>query len=207
MKRKLSVALACMKGVDIIILDEPTSGMDPVSKMEVWAVLTQLRRSKTVLLTTHSMEEADALSDRIGIMFGGRLRAIGSPFALKQTYGKGYKVDVILTDGYTSDDVLDLMQRMLRESSVISSAASALSLGIDKQDMRALPQFLVQLGRLASVKEWLISPSTLEEVFMNLVQQNRDVEEVDKTLELANAKKHAAMCQMCGLRPAEKGMK
>lgn len=204
MKRKLSVALACMKGVDIIILDEPTSGMDPVSRTEVWNVLGELRKTKTVLLTTHSMEEADALSDRIGIMFGGRLRAVGSPYGLKQRFGKGYKVDVILNDGFNSDEVIDLLQRFLHESTVISNAAISLSLGIDMKDMHALPDFLVRLSKLRSVKEWLISPSSLEEVFMNLVQQNRQVEEVDKELE-QEAKKRVAMCQICGVHPAEEG--
>ena len=105
MKRKLSVALACMKGMDLIILDEPTSGMDPVSRLEVYDVLLELKKTKTVVLTTHSMEEADLLSDQIGIMYLGRLRAIGSPIGLKQAYGKGYKVDVILNDNYTGEDI------------------------------------------------------------------------------------------------------
>ena len=108
MKRKLSVALACMKGMDLIILDEPTSGMDPVSRLEVYDVLLELKKTKTVVLTTHSMEEADLLSDQIGIMYLGRLRAIGSPIGLKQAYGKGYKVDVILNDNYTGEDIFTL---------------------------------------------------------------------------------------------------
>ena len=105
MRRKLSVALACMKGMDLIILDEPTSGMDPVSRLEVYDVLLEMKKTKTVVLTTHSMEEADLLSDQIGIMYLGRLRAIGSPIGLKQAYGKGYKVDVILNDNYTGEDI------------------------------------------------------------------------------------------------------
>lgn len=108
MKRKLSVALACMKGVDMIILDEPTSGMDPVSRLEVYNVLLEMKKTKTILLTTHSMEEADILSDQIGIMYMGRLRAIGSPIGLKQAYGKGYKVDVIINDGFDGSDILDI---------------------------------------------------------------------------------------------------
>ena len=105
MKRKLSVALACMKGMDLIILDEPTSGMDPVSRLEVYDVLLELKKTKTVVLTTHSMEETDLLSDQVGIMYLGRLRAIGSPIGLKQAYGKGYKVDVILNDNCTGEDI------------------------------------------------------------------------------------------------------
>ena len=174
-------------------------------QVEVWDVLEELRKTKTVLLTTHSMEEADALSDRIGIMFGGRLRAVGTPYGLKQRFGKGYKVDVILNDGYTSDEVTDLLHKYLHDSTVITNATVSLSLGIDKRDMHALPEFLVKLGKLNSVKEWLISPSSLEEVFMNLVQQNRQVEEVDKELEEIT-KKSVPMCQICGENPAEEGI-
>ena len=72
--------------------------MDPVSKKEVWSVLSELRKSIPIILTTHSMEEADYLSDRIGIMYLGRLRAIGTPYGLKQIYGKGYNIDVVLKD-------------------------------------------------------------------------------------------------------------
>ena len=105
MKRKVSLSLACMDYYDIIVLDEPTSGMDPISRSQVWKVISELKKKHTVILTTHSMEEADALSDKIGIMYLGRLRAIGSPIGLKQAYGKGYKVDVILNDNYTGEDI------------------------------------------------------------------------------------------------------
>lgn len=110
MKRKLSVALACMKGMDMIILDEPTSGMDPMSRLEVYDVLMEMKKTKTILLTTHSMEEADILSDQIGIMYLGRLRAIGTPMGLKQAYGKGYKVDVILNTGFDNKEVMGMFQ-------------------------------------------------------------------------------------------------
>ena len=110
MKRKLSVALACLGDAPLIILDEPTSGMDPVSRAELWEVVLQLKKDHTVLLTTHSMEEADALSDRLGIMVTGHLRAIGSPYSMKQTYGKGYKVDILLNEGHNANDVFDLMR-------------------------------------------------------------------------------------------------
>lgn len=207
MKRKLSVALACMKGVDYIILDEPTSGMDPVSRSEVWDVLTDLRKSKTILLTTHSMEEADALSDRIGIMFGSRLRAVGSPYGLKQTFGSGYKVDVILNNQHSDDEVQSLVKSLLLNSNIIASAALSVSIGVDSKDMVTLPYFLTRLGQLESVKEWLISPSSLDEVFMTIVQQNRRVEEVDEELEKRKAKKkQMSMCRICGVHAAEKGM-
>lgn len=110
MKRKLSVALGCLGDRKILILDEPTSGMDPISRSELWDVLMEMKKDHTILLTTHSMEEADALSDKVGIMYLGRLRAIGTPYGLKQTFGRGYKVDILLNDGYNANDVFDLMR-------------------------------------------------------------------------------------------------
>lgn len=68
--------------------------MDPVSRRHVWELVTELKRSAAVILTTHSMEEADILGDRVAIMARGRLRAIGTPVHLKQQYGAGYSVNI-----------------------------------------------------------------------------------------------------------------
>lgn len=68
--------------------------MDPVSRRHVWELVTELKRSAAVILTTHSMEEADILGDRVAIMARGRLRAIGTPVRLKQQYGAGYSVNI-----------------------------------------------------------------------------------------------------------------
>lgn len=84
--------------------------MDPMSRLEVYDVLMEMKKTKTILLTTHSMEEADILSDQIGIMYLGRLRAIGTPMGLKQAYGKGYKVDVILNTGFDNKEVMGMFQ-------------------------------------------------------------------------------------------------
>ena len=70
--------------------------MDPVSRRHVWELVTELKHSAAVILTTHSMEEADILGDRVAIMARGRLRAIGTPIHLKQQYGAGYSVNVAI---------------------------------------------------------------------------------------------------------------
>ena len=121
----------------------------------------------------------------------------------------GFRMDVIDLIGKIPDQKIKengpMLHKYLHDSTVITNATVSLSLGIDKRDMHALPEFLVKLGKLNSVKEWLISPSSLEEVFMNLVQQNRQVEEVDKELEEIT-KKSVPMCQICGENPAEEGI-
>ena len=77
------------------MLDEPTSGMDPVNRSHVWELVAAAKARTTVLLTTHSMEEADALGDRVGIMGSGSLVAIGNSLHLKTRFGEGYRVKLV----------------------------------------------------------------------------------------------------------------
>ncbi len=73
MKRRLSVAISAIGDPKIMFMDEPTTGMDPVSRKDVWKLIQQLKRNKVVILTTHAMEEADVLSDRIAVIADGKL--------------------------------------------------------------------------------------------------------------------------------------
>ena len=88
-KRKLSVAIALLADPKIVYLDEPSTGMDPASRRFMWSIIAESMQSRAVVLTTHSMEEADALCTRIGIMVNGRLECLGSSQHLKTKFGKG----------------------------------------------------------------------------------------------------------------------
>ncbi len=81
-QRRLSIAMALVTDPHILFLDEPTLGLDVLARRELWSVIESLRGKVTVVLTTHYLEEAEALSDRIGIMAHGRLRALGTPAEL-----------------------------------------------------------------------------------------------------------------------------
>jgi ABC-2 type transport system ATP-binding protein len=83
-QRKLSIALALINDPEILFLDEPTLGLDVISRRELWKVIDSLKGKKTIILTTHYMEEAEKLSDRIGIMSEGKLRCIGTAEELKK---------------------------------------------------------------------------------------------------------------------------
>ena len=95
-KRKLSVAIALVGDPEIVCLDECSSGMDPLARRYMWSVIQAIAREKkrVIILTTHSMEEAEALSSRIAIMASGRFRCLGSLQELKNTYGKGFELSV-----------------------------------------------------------------------------------------------------------------
>lgn len=91
-RRKLSVAIAVCGGSKFVVLDEPTAGMDPLARRELWDLLASLRKGRTMLLTTHYMDEADVLGDRVGIMSLGKMQCMGSTQFLKSSYGAGYKL-------------------------------------------------------------------------------------------------------------------
>lgn len=119
-KRKLSVAIAMIGDPPIVILDEPSTGMDPIAKRFMWDVISSLstRRGKTaVILTTHSMNEAQALCTRIGIMVDGKLRCIGSPQHLKSRYGNHLELELKPTEVSTVnvDDLSKSIQELLHD--------------------------------------------------------------------------------------------
>ncbi|GFO27747.1 ATP-binding cassette sub-family a member 3 [Plakobranchus ocellatus] len=85
-KRKLSVGIALIGGSKVVILDEPTAGMDPAARRQTWNVLQNARQGRTILLSTHYMDEADLLGDRIAIMAKGIIKCCGSSMFLKKLY-------------------------------------------------------------------------------------------------------------------------
>jgi len=103
-KRKLSLAIALVGSPAVVFLDEPSSGMDPVSRRHMWDIITRERTVRSIVLTTHSMEECEALCTRIGIMTAGRLQCLGGQQHLKSKYGGGYTLEMRVKEG--SEDAL-----------------------------------------------------------------------------------------------------
>lgn len=86
-QRRLSIALALASDPEVLYLDEPTLGLDVLARRELWHLISRLRGEKTIVLTTHYLEEAEALSDRVGVMAGGHLLAVDTPDGLKKKTG------------------------------------------------------------------------------------------------------------------------
>jgi ATP-binding cassette subfamily A (ABC1) protein 3 len=93
-KRKLSVAIAMIGDSKIVLLDEPTSGMDTSARRRLWEMLKKNKAGRIVILTTHYMDEADILGDRIAIMAEGDVQCTGSSLFLKNRYGVGYNLTI-----------------------------------------------------------------------------------------------------------------
>ncbi|XP_069558445.1 phospholipid-transporting ATPase ABCA1 isoform X1 [Brachyistius frenatus] len=99
MQRKLSVAIAFVGGSKVVVLDEPTAGVDPYSRRGIWDLLLKYRKDRTIILSTHYMDEAELLGDRIAIISQGRLCCCGSPLFLKSRLGSGYYLTVVKREG------------------------------------------------------------------------------------------------------------
>ncbi|CAN9500931.1 unnamed protein product [Ophioblennius macclurei] len=99
MQRKLSVAIAFVGGSKVVVLDEPTAGVDPYSRRGIWDLLLKYRKDRTIILSTHYMDEAELLGDRIAIISQGKLCCCGSPLFLKAKLGSGYYLTVVKREG------------------------------------------------------------------------------------------------------------
>ncbi|XP_057573896.1 retinal-specific phospholipid-transporting ATPase ABCA4 [Hippopotamus amphibius kiboko] len=95
MQRKLSVAIAFVGDTKVVVLDEPTSGVDPYSRRSIWDLLLKYRSGRTIIMSTHHMDEADILGDRIAIISQGRLYCSGTPLFLKNCFGTGFYLTLV----------------------------------------------------------------------------------------------------------------
>jgi ABC-type multidrug transport system ATPase subunit len=100
MKRRLSVGISLVGNPSVVFLDEPSTGLDPENKRAIWEILATCKADKCIVLSTHLMEEAEVLSDRIGIITQGQLKYIGNKYNLKKRHGSGFKLTFHLA-GYS----------------------------------------------------------------------------------------------------------
>ena len=116
-KQRLSLAAALICDPLLLFLDEPTTGLDPQARRHTWRLIQQMNREgKTILLTTHYMEEAERLCNRVAILDYGKIIALGTPGNLiKQLLAKGFKKKVVETEANLEDVFLDLTGHTLRE--------------------------------------------------------------------------------------------
>ncbi|XP_011295390.1 ATP-binding cassette sub-family A member 17 isoform X2 [Musca domestica] len=120
MKRRLSLGIAIAGDTKIVVLDEPSSGLDIQSRRELWDILLELRKTKAILITTHHMEEAEVLGDTINILSNGRLQLTGSPLELKRKVGSGYILKLCVNPSqYNEDECLELIKFHVPSASIM----------------------------------------------------------------------------------------
>ncbi|GBP54717.1 ATP-binding cassette sub-family A member 3 [Eumeta japonica] len=149
-KRRLSVGVALSGGTRIVLLDEPTSGMDPSARRALWELLQREKKDRTILLTTHFMDEADVLGDRVAIMAHGRLQCVGSPYFLKRHYGVGYTLVVVKGESFDEGLCTKVIRKYIADVNV-------------KEDRE-----LESKTNEIDFKDYGLTATTLEDVFMRV---------------------------------------
>uniref|UniRef100_A0A4W2G6L9 ATP-binding cassette sub-family A member 3-like n=1 Tax=Bos indicus x Bos taurus TaxID=30522 RepID=A0A4W2G6L9_BOBOX len=178
MKRKLSIIIALIGGSKVVILDEPTSGMDPVSRRFTWDVLQKHKENRTVLLTTHHMDEADVLGDRIAIMAKGTLQCCGSTIFLKKVYGVGYHLIIVKDRHCDVKEISELIKYHIPEARLENNVAAELSFVLPKEytdRFKALFTEMEDRQEELGIASFGISITTMEEVFIRVSQSNNQI--------------------------------
>ncbi|OUM66056.1 hypothetical protein PIROE2DRAFT_6854, partial [Piromyces sp. E2] len=175
-KRKLSVLIAICGYPKFIIMDEPTAGMDPFTRHFVWNIIKDIknRQNSAIVMTTHSMEEAEALCDRLTILLNGKLRCVGSPETLTTTYAKTFILDV------ETDRPREIEEEIFMNPSSIFSKVEYKFEQETENRIRYYIQKKYQVGRLFEklekaksenkVRDYIITESSLDDVFIDFVK-------------------------------------
>ncbi|NP_780419.2 glucosylceramide transporter ABCA12 [Mus musculus] len=182
-KRKLSTALALIGKPSILLLDEPSSGMDPKSKRHLWRIISEEVQNKcSVILTSHSMEECEALCTRLAIMVNGRFQCIGSLQHIKSRFGRGFTVKVHLKNNKVSMETLTkFMQLHFPKTYLKDQHLSMLEYHVPVTAGGVANIFdLLETNKTAlNITNFLVSQTTLEEVFINFAKDQKSYENVD----------------------------
>ncbi|XP_067861316.1 ATP-binding cassette sub-family A member 13-like [Heptranchias perlo] len=180
-RRKLSLAISFIGGSSTVILDEPTSGIDPCSRRNIWDVILKYRAGRTIIFTTHHLDEAEVLSDRIAILENGQLKCFGSPAYLKEQYGQGYSLILSKKPSLAGSDescdidlVTSLVKQHIPQAFLKEDAFGELTYVIptieDKTAYERLFHALDEDMENLHLSSYSISDTTLEEVFVKLLQ-------------------------------------
>ncbi|GFQ81398.1 ATP-binding cassette sub-family A member 2 [Trichonephila clavata] len=183
MKRKLSVAIAFVGGSRVVILDEPTAGVDPYSRRAIWDLILKYKSGRTILLSTHHMDEADVLGDRIAIISNGQLRCCGTPLFLKNNLGDGYHLYIVKKEAETNlekeniqNTVTSFITKHVSSAYLASESKRELHYILPISELRkgsfenlfsALESSMPSLG----IASYGIKNTTLEEVFLKVAEK------------------------------------
>eukprot|EP00050_Salpingoeca_kvevrii_P017794 m.68315 g.68315 ORF g.68315 m.68315 type:complete len:2462 (-) comp7733_c0_seq1:119-7504(-) len=167
-KRLLSVAMAFIGGSKVIILDEPSAGMDPSARRRCWDLLLSYRTSRSILISTHYMDEADVLGDRIAVIGSGKLCCFGSSLFLKRQYQLGYRLIVSMARVDVSS-MLEAIRRHVPRASLAEIKGTDVSFFLPANDSSLFAELLEHLDEkreLLGVLSYGISAPSLEDVFL-----------------------------------------
>jgi ABC-2 type transport system ATP-binding protein len=166
MKRRLNIALALIHNPRILILDEPEAGLDPQSRVLVRNFIKSLTKEKTIILTSHNMDEVDRMADRVAIMDSGKIMLTDTPYNLKNSIGEGDVLEIEITED-TVCKTDKILSEMRNEYNVIQSGNSLIIKSVHIIDkIPSITSSLKDAGLI--IKEIKLRENTLEDVFIHL---------------------------------------
>lgn len=166
MKRRLNIALALIHNPRILILDEPEAGLDPQSRVMVRNFIKSLSKEKTIILTSHNMDEVDRLADRVAIMDYGRIMLTDTPYNLKTSIGEGdiLEIEIAEDSGGKTDN---LLAELKKEYNIIKNGNSLIIKAVHLIDkIHGITSLIKDTG--LTIKEIKLRENTLEDVFIHL---------------------------------------
>lgn len=176
-RRRLSLAMSLSGDSMVVLLDEPTTGLDPKVRRMIWDIIGESRAGRLIILTTHSMEEAELLSQKLTIMAHGRLRCFGTPDHLKQKFGGQIFINVSCISGQLKN-VVNGVKGLLPEDTSISivhessdGANARLLFNGSKLDLLQLMMPLLENKTKIGLESFGVNQSSLDDVFMNIVKE------------------------------------
>nr|XP_019945693.1 PREDICTED: ATP-binding cassette sub-family A member 12 [Paralichthys olivaceus] len=190
MKRKLSISIAFIGGSRLVVLDEPTTGVDPCSRRSIWDIVIQHKKNRTIIMSTHHLDEAEVLSDRIAFLESGGLKCCGSPFHLKDKLGQGYKLTLtkklqnLDAEAIDSAELKEFIQAHVPEARLKEAQGGDLVYSLPPFTSANASSYRSLLTALDSNLDTLqlggygISDTTLEEVFLQLTHDNTESDSV-----------------------------
>ncbi|XP_041378992.1 cholesterol transporter ABCA5-like isoform X2 [Gigantopelta aegis] len=183
-KRKLSVAIALIGDPKILFLDEPTAGMDPYSRRHLWSLLKNSKEGKIILLTTHFMDEADILADRKAIISHGKLKCCGSSLFLKQRFGIGYHLNMVVDPDCDDDRVTEILRQHVSGIEKKRSHGKELAFTMPMAEVTKFPKLFAALEspvdqrqtlfESLGIKGYGVSMTSLEEVFLKIGSETEE---------------------------------
>ena len=162
LKRRLSIAMALIHDPPVIFLDEPTLGLDPQARRAMWQHIAQLKKEKTILLTTHYMEEADNLSDKIAIIDEGRIVTSGTPTKLKNSLKSATSAMLVEGKNITPEVITTLRSKYTE----VNEIDGGLEISHQTLDFKELTEYLYSLG--VTISSATLEQPSLEDVFLQI---------------------------------------
>ncbi|XP_059173745.1 ATP-binding cassette sub-family A member 2-like [Physella acuta] len=179
-RRKLSVASAFAGDTKTIFLDEPSTGLDPGARRDLWKFLTKWKSGRTIVMTTHFMDEAENLSDRIAIMARGVVQCYGSPTFLKKVYGVGYKLTLVKAQNCVEEIVRQHIISTFTKAKFLSSTISEMNFVLHEKGVKSFPKSLNVLEQKMSrlkILSYGLSRTSMEDVFLRVGDERDEVED------------------------------